>query len=45
MMDFSRDHYAKGYAPNSRETFRRQTIHQFVAAGIARYNPDKPEGP
>lgn len=42
MMDFSRDNYGKSYAPNTRETFRRQTIHQFVAAGIALYNPDDP---
>ncbi|MGB7911497.1 MAG: BsuBI/PstI family type II restriction endonuclease [Desulfobaccales bacterium] len=45
MMEFSRKHYAKGYAPNTRETFRRQTIHQFVQAGIALYNPDRPERP
>jgi len=42
MMDFCRDHYGKTYAPNTRETFRRQTIHQFVAAGIALHNPDAP---
>lgn len=42
MMDFARDHYAKNYAPNTRETFRRQTMHQFVAAGVALYNPDEP---
>lgn len=42
MMNFSRDHYGKPYAPNTRETFRRQTIHQFVDAGIALYNPDDP---
>jgi hypothetical protein len=45
MMDFARDHYGKNYAPNTRETFRRQTIHQFVAAGIAQYNPDDPARP
>lgn len=45
IMDWSRDHYGKEYAPNSRETFRRQTIHQFVDAGIALYNPDKPDRP
>ncbi|MFH0986279.1 MAG: BsuBI/PstI family type II restriction endonuclease [Candidatus Omnitrophota bacterium] len=45
MMDFSRDRYDKNYAPNTRETFRRQTMHQFVDAGIALYNPDKPERP
>jgi hypothetical protein len=45
MMKFSREHYGKGYAPNTRETFRRQTIHQFVQAGIALYNPDRPDRP
>lgn len=45
MMEFARDHYDKQYAPNSRETFRRQTIHQLVAAGIALYNPDDPARP
>jgi hypothetical protein len=33
----------KKYAPNTRETFRRQTMHQFVAAGLVLYNPDKPD--
>jgi hypothetical protein len=45
IMDWIRDHYKKNYAPNTRETFRRQTMHQFVAAGIAVYNPDKPDRP
>jgi hypothetical protein len=45
MMEFSHKHYGKDYAPNTRETFRRQTMHQFVAAGIARYNPDDPGRP
>jgi hypothetical protein len=45
MMTFSRTHYKKKYAPNTRETFRRQTMHQFVAAGIALYNPDEPDRP
>lgn len=45
MMDFSRDNYGKQYAPNTRETFRRQTMHQFVEAGIALYNPDNPGRP
>ena len=42
MMEFAREEYGKQYAPNTRETFRRQTIHQLVAAGIAHYNPDEP---
>jgi hypothetical protein len=45
MMQFARDRYGKHYAPNTRETFRRQTMHQLVAAGIALYNPDKPTRP
>ncbi len=45
MMDWARQHYAKEYAPNTRETFRRQTMHQFCAAGIALYNPDRPDRP
>jgi hypothetical protein len=45
IMDWIRTHYKKNYAPNSRETFRRQTMHQFVQAGVALYNPDKPDRP
>jgi hypothetical protein len=40
IMDWVFRHYKKKYAPNSRETFRRYTMHQFVEAGIALYNPD-----
>ena len=40
IMDRAREHYGKEYAPNTRETVRRQTMHQFVDAGIALYNPD-----
>ena len=45
MMDFARSNYAADYAPNTRETFRRFSMHQMVQAGIARYNPDSPERP
>lgn len=45
IMDWTREHYGKDYAPNTRETFRRQTMHQFVQAGIAVYNPDQPNRP
>jgi hypothetical protein len=45
IMDWARKYYGKEYAPNTRETFRRQTMHQFVDAGIALYNPDKPDRP
>jgi hypothetical protein len=40
VMDWVRECYGKVYKPNTRETFRRQTMHQFVQAGLARYNPD-----
>lgn len=45
IMDWSRQFYGKDYAPNTRETFRRQSMHQFVDAGICLYNPDKPDRP
>lgn len=45
MMEFSSEQYNKNYKPNSRETFRRFSMHQFVEAGIAKYNPDKPDRP
>lgn len=45
IMDWIRDHYDKDYAPNTRETIRRQTMHQFVDAGLAVYNPDSPTRP
>ena len=45
IMDWAKAHYKSAYAPNTRETFRRQTMHQFVAAGIALCNPDKPKRP
>jgi hypothetical protein len=42
IMDWVLEHYEKKYKPNTRETFRRQTVHQFVDAGIVLYNPDNP---
>jgi len=45
MMEFFADHYGRRYAPNTRETVRRHTIHQFVQAGLAVTNPDKPSRP
>jgi hypothetical protein len=32
IMDWARKHYGKNYAPNTRETVRRQSMHQFVQA-------------
>lgn len=45
IMNWARDHYGKEYAPNTRETFRRQAMHQFCDAGVAIYNPDAPDRP
>ncbi len=45
IMNYLREHYGKDYAPNTRETIRRQTMHQFVDAGIAVSNPDRPDRP
>ncbi|AEF85870.1 type II restriction enzyme BsuBI (Endonuclease BsuBI)(R.BsuBI) [Treponema primitia ZAS-2] len=45
IMDYAKNNYDKDYAPNSRETFRRFSMHQLVEAGIALYNPDKPDRP
>ncbi|MEO5342047.1 MAG: restriction endonuclease [Gammaproteobacteria bacterium SHHR-1] len=45
IMDWAREYYGKEYAPNTRETVRRQTMHQFCDAGMALYNPDKPDRP
>ena len=45
IMDFSRIHYGKTYAPNTRETFRRFTMHQFVDAGLVVPNPDRADRP
>lgn len=36
-------HYGKRYAPNSRETIRRFSIHQFMEAGLVVYNGDAPD--
>lgn len=45
MMEFFAVYYGKRYAPNTRETVRRQTVHQFMQAGMIVPNPDKPLRP
>lgn len=45
IMEFAAEQYGRQYAPNSRETFRRFTLHQFVAAGLVVANPDRPDRP
>ena len=45
MMEFFAKHYDKQYAPNTRETVRRQTIHQFAQATLVVPNADNPSRP
>ena len=45
IMEFIGEHYGRQYAPNTRETIRRHTIHQFLAAGLVERNPDAPSRP
>lgn len=45
MMDYFREYFGKRYAPNTRETIRRFTIHQFVQMGLVVANPDNPLRP
>lgn len=46
LMKFIAEHYReKPYAPNSRETIRRFTLHQFVQAALVLYNADQPDRP
>jgi hypothetical protein len=45
IMAFAHREYGAKYAPNTRETFRRFTLHQFVEAGLVVANPDKPDRP
>ena len=45
MILFIEQNYHKRYAENTRETFRRQVLHQFEQASIADRNPDDPTLP
>lgn len=45
IMEWSGLHYDRQYAANTRETFRRQSLHQLISAGIVLYNPDNPARP
>lgn len=45
VMAFMAKEFKRRYAPNTRETVRRQVLHQFVQARLADYNPDNPQLP
>lgn len=45
IMAFAKAHYGREYAPNTRETFRRFSMHQLVEAGLALSNPNEPDRP
>jgi type II restriction enzyme len=45
IMQWIRTQYGRDYKPNTRETIRRQTLHQFVAASLVQENPDDPDRP
>jgi hypothetical protein len=43
IISFVNKNYQKTYAPNTRESFRKDVLHYFVQARIADYNSDNPE--
>ncbi len=45
MLGFMKELYGREYAENTRETVRRQVIHQFEQARIVDRNPDQPNLP
>ena len=45
LMDWMAENYGKQYAPNTRETIRRFTLHQLIEMGMVAPNPDDPSRP
>jgi hypothetical protein len=45
IMEWLREHYGKNYKPNTRETIRRRTLHQFAEVLLVEQNPDDPDRP
>ncbi|HEV2964799.1 MAG TPA: BsuBI/PstI family type II restriction endonuclease [Candidatus Angelobacter sp.] len=45
IMEFISTWYGKKYAPNTRETIRRFTVHQMIDAGLLVTNPDRIDRP
>jgi hypothetical protein len=45
IITFCNSHYGTSYQPNTRESFRKATLHQFLHAGLVLINPDDPTRP
>jgi len=45
MMNVFRERFRRQYAPNTRESVRRATVHQFIEMGLVLQNPDDPRRP
>lgn len=45
IMEWLRDNYEQDYKPNTRETIRRRTLHQFAEACLIEQNPDQTDRP
>lgn len=45
IMQWASTEYGMAYKPNTRETFRRRTLHQFAEAALVVQNPDQPSRP
>lgn len=43
ILDFAREKLDRNYAENTRESIRKYSVKQLVAAGILLHNPDKPD--
>lgn len=43
ILDFAREKLDHNYAENSRESIRKYSVKQLVAAGVLLHNPDKPD--
>lgn len=43
ILDFAREKLNKNYAENTRESIRKYSVKQLVAAGVLLHNPDKPD--
>lgn len=43
ILDFAREKIKRNYAENTRESIRKYSVKQLVAAGVLLHNPDKPD--